>query len=70
MSTETITIVQWKSGRGQGIVGMGTQSVYYMKDDPKNQSYILEGRPRVVQASPTSECSRNPSVSVHQLLLL
>ena len=33
------------------------------------QNYLLEGGPRVVQAS-LGECSRNPSVSVYKLVLL
>ena len=36
----------------------------------KKRNYLLEGGPLVVQAAPLGECSRNPSVSVHQLVLL
>ena len=35
----------------------------------RNQNYILEGGTLVVQASRLGECSRNPSVSVYQLVL-
>ena len=36
---------------------------------PKNQNYLLEGKPLVVQASP-AKYSRNPSASVYQLALV
>ena len=37
---------------------------------PQNWNYFLEGSHLLVQASPASECSRNPSVAVDQLALL
>ena len=39
-------------------------------DPPQNWNYLLEGGPLIVQAFPLGECSRNPSGSVHQLVLL
>ena len=46
-----------------------TKIFAYMYIPLQNQNYLLQGRLLVVQASPT-ECSRNPSVSVCQLVLL
>ena len=47
----------------------------YMREGPQNtgnifwkvRSFLPFSKPLVVQASPVGECSRNPSVSVHQL---
>ena len=36
----------------------------------KNQNYLLEVRPLVVQAPPLGEYSWNPSVSLYQLVVL
>ena len=40
------------------------------RGDPMKTNYVLEGRGLVVQASPARWCSRNPSVSVYQLMVL
>ena len=39
-------------------------------DSPPNWNYLLEGRPLVVQTSSPGECSRSPSISVYQLMLV
>ena len=37
---------------------------------PQNWNYLMEGGPLQYRLPPLGECSRNPSVSVHQLALL
>ena len=39
----------------------------YKGTPQKTRNYLLEDGPLVVQAFPSSESFRNPSVSVHQL---
>ena len=43
---------------------------YVQGETPRNLNYLLDSWPLVVQASLLGDCTRNPSVSVYQLVLL
>ena len=41
-----------------------------MNGDPPNWNYLLEGGPLYYRLPLLGECSRNPSVSVYQLVVV